>query len=189
MLCRWFPHQCCSPTGGRRHRWWRGYRTRHRPWPRGLRRLGGRSGSETPRPRSRQPQEVGGLGLVTDVRDGDEVDAALARTIGELGTGANPGEQCRRGLPLSHPGDVGERVGRALPGQPQARDAVHPASGSDHGGDGDRREHHQRDLDRRRPCGSRVRGLRGRQGGSHQLHEDRRPGARSVRHPGERTGP
>jgi 3-oxoacyl-[acyl-carrier protein] reductase len=30
-------------------------------------------------------QEVGGIGLVTDVRDGAEVDTALARTIGELG--------------------------------------------------------------------------------------------------------
>lgn len=30
--------------------------------------------------------EVGGLGLTTDVRNADEVDAALARTVGELGT-------------------------------------------------------------------------------------------------------
>jgi NAD(P)-dependent dehydrogenase (short-subunit alcohol dehydrogenase family) len=31
-------------------------------------------------------KEVGGLGLVTDVRNADEVDAALARTTAELGT-------------------------------------------------------------------------------------------------------
>ncbi len=108
---------------------------------------------------------------------------------GRARAGTNPGEQRRGRLLLADPRDLRERLGRALPGQPQARDAVHPARGPDDGGERNGRQHHQRDLDRGCAGGPGIRGLRGGEGRGHQLHEDRRAGARPLRHPGERVGP
>ena len=84
-MCPWSLHRCCSPTG----------------WPSSPAGEQGsaaaspavsppsaprwRSGNATPRRRWPPRQEVGGLGLTTDVRDSAEVDAALARTTAELG--------------------------------------------------------------------------------------------------------
>ena len=92
--------------------------------------------------------EVGGLGITTDVRQSAEVDAALARTAGRARTGQHPGQQRRRRVLLAPARDLGERLGRPLPGQPQARHPVHPAGGPHHGGCRTGGQHHQRDLDR-----------------------------------------
>ena len=52
--------------------------------------------------------------------------------------GQHPGQQRRRGVLLLPARDVGERLRRPLPGQPQARDRVHPAGGPLDGRDGHR---------------------------------------------------
>ena len=71
---------------------------------------------------------IGALGITTDVRDSAQVDAALARTVGELGPVTilvnNAGGTFR-----SPPGDHRERLGRPLPRQPAARLPVHAAGG------------------------------------------------------------
>ena len=100
-------------------------------------------------------QEVGGLGIATDVRDADEVDEALARTTAELGPVSilvnNAG-----GVFSSPILETSENGWDApVPGQPQARHPVHPAGGPGHGRGGTGRQHHQRDLDRR--CAGRAR--------------------------------
>ena len=72
----------------------------HRPWhrrrARRLRRLGRRSGSGTRTTCAAAADEIGGLACTTDVRESDQVDAALARTIDELGPVTDPGQQRRR---------------------------------------------------------------------------------------------
>ncbi len=74
------PHR----PGGRRHR--RGCRDRswYRPGPGRLRGHGGHLGAG-PGHTASAAEEVEGLGIVTDVRQSDQVDAALARTTAELG--------------------------------------------------------------------------------------------------------
>ena len=73
-------------------------------------------------------------GITTDVRESAEVDAALARTMAELGPVSilvnNAG-----GVFSSPILETSENGWDALvPGQPQARDPLHPAGGPDHGG-------------------------------------------------------
>ena len=72
-------------------------------------------------------EEVGGLGITTDVREPEEVDAALARTAAELGPVEHPREQRRGRVLVTDPRDVGERLGRPVPGQPQARHRCAPS--------------------------------------------------------------
>ena len=72
-------------TGRRRDRRRRRHRSRHRCGPRGLRGLGRHLGAEPGDAARRRPAEIGALGITTDVRDSAQVDAALARTIAELG--------------------------------------------------------------------------------------------------------
>ena len=77
-------------------------------------------------------------------------------------------------------------AGMPSTGQPPPRAAVHAARGAGHGRRRDRRQHHDRHLDRGRAGRAGLRGLRRREGRRDQLHEDRRARARPVRHPGER---
>lgn len=62
-----------------------GHRPRHRGRNDGFRRSGGDLGAR-PQTCAQAAESIGGLGIVTDVRDGGQVDAALERTIAELGT-------------------------------------------------------------------------------------------------------
>ena len=61
-----------------------GHRARHRRRPRRVRRLGRHLGAD-PETCAAAAAQIGALGLATDVRDSDAVDAALARTTEELG--------------------------------------------------------------------------------------------------------
>ena len=133
-------------------------------------------------------QEVGGLGITTDVRDSAQVDDALARTVAELGPVSilvnNAGgvffspilETSENGWDALYRANLKHVI---LCTQRVARTMVESEAG---------RQHHQRDLDRRRAGGAGLRRLRRRQGRGDQLHQDGRPGARPLRHPGERPG-
>ena len=134
-------------------------------------------------------EEVGGLGITTDVRESAEVDDALARTVAELGPVSilvnNAGgvfsspllETSENGLDALYRANLKHVI---LCTQRVARHD---------GRSGQRRQHHERDLDRRGAGRARLRGLRGGQGRGHQLHQDGRPRARPLRHPGERPRP
>ena len=119
----------------------------------------------------------------------EQVDAALARTIDELGpvdilvnnaggvfispileTSENGWDALYRAN-LKHVILCTQRVARTMVD------------------DGLRRKHHQRDVDRRSPGRARICGLRRGQGRSDQLHQDRRVGVGPQRDPGERPGP
>ena len=119
-------------------------------------------------------EDIGALGIVTDVRDSGQVDAALERTSDELGTVSilvnNAGgvfsspllETTENGWDalyrsnLRHVLLCTQRVSQRLVGGGPAG------------------QHHQRDVDRGRAGGTRLRRLRRRQGRRHQLHQDRR---------------
>ena len=115
------------------------YRPRHRPRLRRLRGQGGHLGARPRDTAAAAAEEVGGLGItdrrprVGRGRRGPGPDHGRARP------GQHPGEQRRRRLLLAAARDVGERLGRPLPGQPQARHPLHPAGGPGHGRDGHRR--------------------------------------------------
>ena len=130
-----------------------GARRRHL---RGGRRGGGRPRAGHRRPR-RRPGRRGGRGHARALRPH-----------------RHPGEQRRRRLRPAAAGGVGERHGRPVPGQPQARAALHPAGRPGDGGRRRGRQHRQRHLDRGRAGGAGLRRLRGRQGRRDQPHQDRR---------------
>jgi 3-oxoacyl-[acyl-carrier protein] reductase len=94
------------------------------------------SGSATPRRRPRRPRRSDGLGITTDVRESAEVDSRPGPHAAELGPVSILVNNAGGVFFSPHPRDVGERVGRPLPGQPQARHPVHPTGGPDHGGTG-----------------------------------------------------
>ena len=84
-------------------------------------------------------EQIGALGVPTDVRD----SAGRRRRAGPHRRAARPGvdprQQRRWGVRLAAPRHDRERLGRAVPLQPEARAAVHPAGGAGHGRGGDRR--------------------------------------------------
>ncbi len=59
-------------------------------------------------------ESIGALGIVTDVRDSAQVDAALERTTGELGIGEHSGQQRRRCVRLGPLLDTSENGWDAL---------------------------------------------------------------------------
>ena len=74
--------------------------------------------------------ELDGLGLTVDVRDGAQVAGALAATIAELGQVDILVNNAGGRVPGAAAGDLGERDRRPLPGQPAPRDHLHPAGGA-----------------------------------------------------------
>ncbi len=133
--------------------------------------------------------EVGGLACVTDVRDEDQVDAALAATVAGPGVAHRAGQQRGRRVLVVAAGDQAQGLGRAVAGQPGPGAAVHPAGGPGHGGGLLRRQHRQRGLHRGHAGRARLRGLRRGQGRGHQPHPHRGAGAGAPRHPGQLPGP
>ena len=135
--------------------------------------------------------EVGALGITTDVRDSAQVDAALAQTVAELGPVTilvnNAGgvfhssilETSENGWDALYKANLRHVY---LCTQRIARGIVDAEAD---------RQHHQRHVDRRGARRTRVRDLRGGQGRSDQLHQDRRTRTRAARHPSQcaRTRP
>ena len=81
-------------------------------------------------PDSAQPvaEEIGALGLVTDVRESADVDAALARTTESSSVLSTILVNNAGGVFKSPPArDDRERLGRARPAEPAPRDPLHPA--------------------------------------------------------------
>ena len=117
-------------------------------------------------------ESIGALGIVTDVRDSEQVDAALERTANELGTVS---------ILVNNAGGV--FASPLLETTENGWDALY-RSNLRHvllctqrvcaapGGGGPAGKHHQRDVHRGRAGGARLRGVRGRQGRRHQLHQD-----------------
>ena len=134
-------------------------------------------------------EEIGALGIPTDVRDSASVDAALAQTVAELGPVTilvnNAGGVFWSGIldttengwdalyksNLRHVYLCTQRVARGL---------VEQTTGG---------QHHQRHLDRRCPRRTGFRNLCGGQGRGHQLHQDGGARTRAASHSGQRAGP
>ena len=120
-------------------------------------------------------ESIGALGIVADVRDSEQVDAALERTVNELGEVSilvnNAGGVFNSPLldttengwdalyksNLRHVLLCTQRIARRLVGSGHAR------------------QRHQRDVDRGCPRGARLCGVCGRQGRRRQLHPRPRP--------------
>ncbi len=167
----------------------RGHRSRHRrrAWPHSARRSP--SGNATPDTCAAAAEEIGALGITTDVRD----SAAGGRRTGadrrRTRTRDDPGEQRGWRVPLVDPRHQRKRLGRAVQVQSAARVSCAPsgwpAASSRPEAVG---QHHQRHVDRRRPRRTRLRDVRRGQGRRDQLHQDRGPRTRTAWHPGQRTG-
>ena len=133
--------------------------------------------------------EIGALGIPTDVRDSAAVDAALAQTTAELGPVTilvnNAGGVFWSGIL-----DTSENGWDALYKSNlrhvylcTQRVALEHRRAEVDG------QHHQRHVDRRRPCRTRLRDVCGSQSRGHQLHQDGSPRTRTTWHPGQRPGP
>ena len=157
-----------------------GDRPRHRPRLRRLRREGGHLGARTPRRLPPPPRRSAASRCRPTSVSPAEVDRALERTVAELGPVS---------ILVNNAGGVFSSP--LLETSENGWDALYRANlkhvilctqtgGPGHGRARHRWQHHERDLHRGCPGRAGLCRLCRRQGGRHQLHEDRRPRAGAI---------